>query len=363
MSGMVASAEVFPRERQEQVLDSARRARASGPTMRDELRQVEAKLMSCTEGSAAVAPPAAETTRGEAEVRRVCRHLIEAGGKRLRPLLLLLAARSGQQASAHTIVSAAAVELLHLATLYHDDVVDQAATRRGVVSVNARWGNQTAAFAGGFLFARAAELFAEAGDEANRMAAAAVAELWHGQMAELEGVYNLDLDAPRFLEVVGQKTGSLYELPCRLGAHLSQAPPALCAALAEYGRSLGVAFQLVDDVLDIAADATTLGKEPGSDLREGVYTLPVIYTLRQTNPDSQRLRTLLLSAEFDEAEVASVRHLLLENGSLRRSLDTAREFMERAERAVAELPDDATRDALTELARSVLRRADQWKTA
>lgn len=308
-----------------------------------ELRAVEARMLGCIGG-------------GDALVPAVCAHLVKAGGKRLRPTLLLIAARVGPRTSPHQISAAAGVELLHLATLYHDDIVDQAESRRGVPSANARWGNGVAAFAGGYLLARATELFALAGDETNRLASEAAAKLWKGQMEEAEGVYDLDLDEQRFLGVVERKTGALYELPCSLGARLSGADAAIVAALERYGRCLGIAFQIVDDTLDIVADASVLGKEPGSDIREGIYTLPVIYTLAADAPGAERLRALLSAPDLHDGEVAEARRILQSNGSVRRALDAAWSFVAQAKAAVAALPDASVRAALSAIATGVVHR-------
>src|SRR5690606_20254293 len=205
-------------------------------------------------------------------------HLILAGGKQFRPLVTLLAGHLADPGSPQLIRAATVVELTHLATLYHDDVMDQAQVRRGAPSANARWSNSVAILVGDYLFARAADLAAELGTEAVRIQARTFARLVHGQIAETVGPRGADR-VQHYLQVIVDKTGSLIATSARFGGMFGGAEPAVVEALARFGETIGVAFQLSDDLLDIASDRSESGKTPGTDLREGVPTLPVLYAL------------------------------------------------------------------------------------
>jgi heptaprenyl diphosphate synthase len=209
-------------------------------------------------------------------VTETSRHLVEAGGKRFRPLVVLLAAGFGDPASPAIVPAAVAIELTHLSTLYHDDVMDEAVLRRGAASANARWTNSIAILTGDFLFARASEITADLGPEATRILAQTIAILCEGQIRETVGPGNADPVA-HYRQVVAEKTGSLIATSGRLGALLSGAEPDVVGALTAYGDRVGVAFQLSDDLLDITSPSGQSGKTPGTDLREGVRTLPVLF--------------------------------------------------------------------------------------
>jgi heptaprenyl diphosphate synthase len=316
------------------------------PRVRASLERVESGMLDAISGPG---PP----------VDEVCAHLVRAGGKRLRPALVLLAAQYGDPDRPAVQHMAVAVELLHVATLYHDDIVDETPARRGMPSANARWGSPVAAYAGAYLLSRAMELFTAGGDEVDRLVSGAVAMVWKGQMQELEGVDVLDLDEQRMLGVIERKTAALFELPCRLGALASGASAAETAALAEYGRALGMAFQLVDDVMDIASGEPLLGKPPGTDLREGIYTLPVLYAIRSGDEDAARLRSILARQDMRGTDLDEALALLGRSGALARTLDTAGGFVARAECCARRLPDGAASESLLCLAASVLRRAGE----
>ncbi len=209
-------------------------------------------------------------------VTETSRHLVDAGGKRFRPLVVLLAAAFGDQGATAIVPAAVAIELTHLSTLYHDDVMDEAVLRRGAVSANARWTNSIAILTGDFLFARASEITADLGTEATRILAQTIAVLCEGQIRETVGPGSGDPIA-HYRQVVAEKTGSLIATSGRLGALLSGAPAASVAALTAFGERIGVAFQLSDDLLDITSPSGESGKNPGTDLREGVRTLPVLF--------------------------------------------------------------------------------------
>lgn len=290
-------------------------------------------------------------------VFEVCTHIIKAGGKRLRPALVLLSAQFAPQKDDRAESLAVAIELLHVATLYHDDVVDEATKRRQLVSVNAQWSNQLAVFAGTLLLSRAIYLFAAAGDEISRQVSSALTNVWKGQMQETEAVYNLDIEADRLFEVIALKTATLYELACHIGALTAELPASHVKSLADYGRNLGIAFQLVDDAIDIGVDERLLGKPPGSDLREGIYTLPILYTLNSENGNGQKLRAILSRREFTDDDLSEALAILRTNGSVPHTLNTARSFIARAKKGIENLPDGDAKQSLNYLADFVVNRA------
>jgi heptaprenyl diphosphate synthase len=234
-------------------------------------------------------------------VTKAARHLMEAGGKRFRPLLCFLAAESGSAVDVDRVLTAACVvELTHLASLYHDDVMDEAALRRGAESANARWDNHVAILTGDFLFAKSSELTADLGPDAVRIQARTFSRLVEGQILETLGPGAEDDPLEHYLRVVAGKTGSLIATSARYGAMFSGASDEVVEALTEYGERVGVAFQLSDDILDIASESEVSGKTPGTDLREGVPTLPVLFAQRSTDPADARLLALLAGDLTDD---------------------------------------------------------------
>jgi heptaprenyl diphosphate synthase len=288
-------------------------------------------------------------------VAEAASHLTQAGGKRFRPMLVALGGSFGDGHRLELIKAGAVVELTHLATLYHDDVMDEAAMRRGAPSANARWTNSVAILVGDFLFARAADLAADLGPEAVRVQARTFSRLVHGQIAETVGIPALaspQQAIDRYLHVVAEKTGSLIATSARFGGLFGGCDPDMVDHLASYGETIGVAFQLSDDLLDIASDSLESGKTPGTDLREGVPTLAVLYALAasETDPDSLRLREILSAgAVTDDALHAEALYLLRESASLKRARETVRGFAESARQQLAPLPHIPARRALESL--------------
>jgi geranylgeranyl pyrophosphate synthase len=285
-------------------------------------------------------------------LEETARHLVDAGGKRFRPLLTALVAQLGNGGAQEVVLAGAVVELTHLATLYHDDVMDEATVRRGAVSANARWGNAVAILTGDFLFARAADLAARLGPDAVRIQAATFARLVQGQIAETVGPRETD-PVEHYLRVIADKTGSLIGTSARFGAMFSGLDPSTVEAASAYGETVGIAFQLSDDLLDIASASAESGKTPGTDLREGVPTLPVLYALADdaTDPGSLRLREILTMGPLtDDALVAEGLELLRESTGLKRARETVRGYAERSRIHLAALPDGAARRALESLA-------------
>jgi heptaprenyl diphosphate synthase len=299
-----------------------------------------------------------ETLLGEAVssadpmLAQTASHLAAAGGKRFRPLLTALVAQFGQGDAQQVVQAAAVVELTHLATLYHDDVMDEAPVRRGAASANARWGNSIAILTGDYLFARAADLAADLGTEAVRIQARTFARLVHGQIAETVGPRNVN-PVEHHLRVIADKTGSLIGTAAQFGAIFSGADRSIVEAATEYGETIGLAFQLSDDLLDIASDRLESGKTPGTDLREGVPTLPVLYALGEdaTDAASLRLREILARGPVTEdALVGEALDLLRESAALKRARETVRGYAERARAQLAGLPDAPAKRALESLA-------------
>jgi heptaprenyl diphosphate synthase len=223
----------------------------------------------------------------------VAGHLVTAGGKRLRPALTIVAARAARGADAPThddvITGGCSVELVHLGSLYHDDVIDEAETRRGVESVNARWSNIVAILAGDFLLARASELGASLGADVAGLLAATIGELCRGQVLELQNLFNPDHARDAYLSAIAGKTASLFATSCRIGGMVSEVDADTLESLTAFGDHLGMCFQIVDDILDLTADTDTLGKPAGNDLMEGVYTLPVIAAVERSAEVRARL--------------------------------------------------------------------------
>jgi heptaprenyl diphosphate synthase len=280
------------------------------------------------------------------------RHLMHAGGKRFRPMLVALVAQFGQAGGDELVRAAGVVELTHLATLYHDDVMDEAPVRRGAQSANARWGNSIAILTGDYLFACAADLAASLGPEAVRIQAATFSRLVRGQIAETVGPRQSDPIA-HYLQVIADKTGSLIGTSARFGGMFSGVSQSTVDAVTIYGDTVGVAFQLSDDLLDIASERSESGKTPGTDLREGVPTLPVLYALADDATDSGavRLREILsLGPITDDALVAEALELLRESAALKRARETVRGYAERARSQLQGLPDMPARHALESLA-------------
>jgi geranylgeranyl pyrophosphate synthase len=279
-------------------------------------------------------------------VTNAARHLMHAGGKRFRPLLVLLAAETGDPARDGVVTAACVVELTHLASLYHDDVMDEAELRRGAESANSRWDNHVAILTGDFLFSKSSELTAALGADAVRIQAETFTKLVEGQILEtLEPGPDEDALA-HYLRVVEGKTGSLIATSARYGARFSGAPLAVEEALTAYGEKVGMAFQLCDDILDIASESDESGKTPGTDLREGVPTLPVLMAQRSTDPADARLLELLAGDLSDDALHAEALDLLRKHPAMDEArqyvLDRARE----AQHLLTALPAGPVKDAL-----------------
>jgi heptaprenyl diphosphate synthase len=277
-------------------------------------------------------------------------HLFLAGGKRFRPLFTVLSAQLGPRPDAWEVTTAGAViELVHLATLYHDDVMDEAEVRRGAPSANARWGNNVAILAGDYLFATASRLVSRLGPEAVRLIAETFAQLVTGQMRETRGAAEGVDSVEYYLKVVHEKTGCLIDAAGRFGAMFSGADDDQVERLGRLGGIVGTAFQISDDIIDIDSEPDESGKVPGTDVREGVHTLPMLYALAETGPDSARLRELLSGPVTDDADVIEALTLLRASPGMAKAKDVLAQYAAQARHELDLLPDVPGRRALAAL--------------
>lgn len=295
-----------------------------------------------------------DATQSEAPfVTAAAQHVMVAGGKRFRPLLVLLGAEFGSDVLADDVVKAAVVvELTHVATLHHDDVMDEAALRRGSSTANARWDNSVAILSGDWLFARASNLVADLGPEAVRIQARTFGRLVEGQIRETMGVGEGQDPLKHYLSVVADKTGSLIATSALFGARYAGASAEVQESLRAFGEEVGVAFQLADDLLDIASESDQSGKTPGTDLREGVPTLPVLIFRAQADPNDPtdaRLLDLLESDLSDDARLSETLELLRSHPAFRQAEDDVRRRAADARKLLTALPDGPGREALEAL--------------
>ena len=280
-------------------------------------------------------------------------HLFKAGGKRFRPLFAVLSAQIGPNPDADEVtIAGAVIELVHLATLYHDDVMDEAEVRRGAPTANVRWGNNVAILAGDYLFATASRLVSRLGPEAVRLIAETFAQLVTGQMRETRGLTGAAEGADpieHYLKVVYEKTACLIAAAGRFGAMFSGADADQVERLSRLGGIVGTAFQISDDIIDIDSDSHESGKLPGTDVREGVHTLPMVYALREPGPDAARLRELLAGPIDDDDAVAEALALLRASPGMAKANRTLAEYAAQAHAELALLPDVPGRHALQTL--------------
>jgi heptaprenyl diphosphate synthase len=306
------------------------------------LDQVEALLSSHIQGDY---PLLIETSR----------HLVEAGGKRFRPLITLLASHFGKGQSDQVIAAAVVCELTHVATLYHDDVMDEAKLRRGVTSANSRWGNTVAILTGDYLFSKASDLLADLGPEAVRLQAKTFERLVIGQIQETQGAKTGVEALNHYLQVVSDKTGSLIATSARFGAMLSGADREIVETLTKFGEKIGIAFQLADDVIDISSDASQSGKVPGTDLREGIPTLVTLQIISSKLEEDEELRHLLQSP-IPEEKIAEVLIKLRQHSALKDAKSYLHNLSLEAKQLLEPLPAIPARSALEGLCDAVIER-------
>ena len=276
------------------------------------------------------------------------RHLVEAGGKRLRPLLTLLAAQFGDPSNYDIIKAAVCCELTHLATLYHDDVMDDAVLRRGVISANKKWDNAVAILTGDYLFSKVSDMLADIGPEAVKLQAKTFERLVIGQIKETQGKSEGLTQIEHYMKVVADKTGSLIATSARFGALLSGANAQTVETLTKFGEKIGVAFQVADDLLDVTSDETASGKTPGTDLKEGVPTLVTLYVIAANNPADKDLITKL-NGPISENDLAGVINQLRSHKALAEVKDYLANVASEANGLLADLPEGSAKEALKSL--------------
>ncbi len=290
-------------------------------------------------------------------VEETSRHLVAAGGKRLRPLLTLISSHFGDPTRKEVIPAAVVCELTHLATLYHDDVMDEAPLRRGVESANNRWGNTIAILTGDYLFSKASDLLADLGPEAVRLQARTFERLVIGQIMETQGPQNGEDPLAHYLRVVGDKTGSLIATSARFGALLSGANRETVETLTKFGEQIGIAFQLADDVIDIASESSQSGKTPGTDLREGVPTLVTLNVMASNKVEDAELKRLLSAPIHDEVVVQQVLRALRTHDGLQQARQQLGNVAKDARTALGPLPLNSATSALFSLCDAVVDRS------
>jgi heptaprenyl diphosphate synthase len=296
---------------------------------------------------------------GDEMFAEVSRHMMTAGGKRFRAMLVLLAARFGDSRDKRVVPAAVAIELTHLATLFHDDVMDEAVIRRGHPSANSRFGNSIAILAGDHLFARASRILADLGPAAIRIQAETFGRLVDGQLLETVGLRPGQDPLDHYMRVINGKTGSLIATSGRFGAMFSGVSDEMTDLIADACLRIGIAWQLSDDVLDVASTSTQSGKEPGTDLRQGVRTLPVLYALRDdaATPEASRLRELLTDGDLTDPVLhAEALSLLRGSPALEEARATVRSWISGATALLAKLPDVPARTAFESLCDFVITR-------
>ena len=282
----------------------------------------------------------------DAYLTEIASHLLLAGGKRLRPMFSVVASQvAGGPTTEEAIQGGISCELVHLGSLYHDDVMDESPTRRGVETVNAKWGNLQAILAGDFLLARASEIAASLGTEVAALLARTIGRLCEGQIEELRHTYNVARPLESYLSSISGKTASLYSTAARIGGLVSKFDRGLVNALTAYGEAFGMVFQIVDDVLDLSATDAQLGKPSGHDMVEGVYTLPVLYTLANGGVPASELADVL-GKPLNGAERDKALSIVRSNGGIEAAIELAEMYVEAAEEACQDLPNTAATVAL-----------------
>ena len=284
------------------------------------------------------------------------RHLVEAGGKRLRPLLTLLAAQFGDPSNYDIIKAAVCCELTHLATLYHDDVMDDAVLRRGVISANKKWDNAVAILTGDYLFSKVSDMLADIGPEAVKLQAKTFERLVIGQIKETQGKSEGLTQIEHYMKVVADKTGSLIATSARFGALLSGANAQTVEALTKFGEKIGVAFQVADDLLDVTSDETASGKTPGTDLKEGVPTLVTLYVIAANNPDDNDL-IAKLKGPISESDLSGVITQLRSHKALTDVKDYLAKVAKEANDLLVDLPEGTAKEALKSLTFALVNRS------
>ena len=284
------------------------------------------------------------------------RHLVEAGGKRLRPLLTLIAAQFGDPSNYDIIKAAVCCELTHLATLYHDDVMDDAVLRRGVISANKKWDNAVAILTGDYLFSKVSDMLADIGPEAVKLQAKTFERLVIGQIKETQGKSEGLSQIDHYMKVVADKTGSLIATSARFGALLSGATPEVVEVLTKFGEKIGVAFQVADDLLDVASSQTASGKTPGTDLKEGIPTLVTLYVIAANEPSDKDLISKL-SGPISDEDLPKVILQLRNHKALKQVQEYLAKVANDANGLLVDLPEGPAKQALVNLTFALVNRS------
>ncbi len=303
--------------------------------VKDDLRLVEQEL-------------SVESVAGVESVTAIANHLQSSGGKRLRPILLLLATRMTGQVNPAVIRMGTVVELIHAATLIHDDVIDMAQTRRGRPSSNVVWGNHTAVLAGDWLYMQAFQIaLRERNFHVLDMLINLTQMMVEGELLQLERLGKIDVSEADYMQLIDRKTACLFSVCAKLGAHVGGADESAETRLGEYAWNLGIAFQLVDDVLDFTAREKTLGKPVGGDLREGKVTLPLIYALQSATPDERsQIARVLADRNYDTVSFAKILAMIERHRGIARVRERAQHFTDRARAIINSFPDSPYQRAL-----------------
>jgi heptaprenyl diphosphate synthase len=282
--------------------------------------------------------------------------LLSAGGKRLRPAMVLLSGRFGRYNEEKLIPLAAAIEIMHMATLVHDDIIDESEMRRGKPTTRSRWGNETAVFTGDYLFAKAFDLVTQAVSQRNMYyLSRAIRGICEGEVDQFEARYSREMSFRRYLKRISRKTALLFALSCQVGAAEARCKKETARHLRKFGHNFGMAFQITDDLLDFTGNQSEVGKPLCSDFVEGVYTLPVIYTV--TNPEyKEEIERYIGKKDLNEDDVRNIGRLVEESGGLERSKKLALRYLERCRASLDALPDIPARAALHELVEELIGR-------
>lgn len=292
-------------------------------------------------------------------IRKVGEYVLSSGGKRIRPALLLLSARMcGYEGNRHISI-ASVIEFIHTATLLHDDVVDDASLRRGIVSANKLWGNQASVLIGDYLFSKSFSIMVEDGDlDILRVLSGATTRIAEGEVMQLTSMSDLDMTEQRYIDVVKSKTAVLLATACQAGAILGKTSSAGEEALHDFGMDLGTAFQLIDDTLDYVSNEAQFGKSIGHDLEEGKVTLPLIHTLRQCSASEKEvIADVLLSDTLEDEDFRKVISLVRSYGGIDYTLETAGSYVSRGKARLDMFPESPGKNALLSLADYVVTRS------
>ncbi len=285
-------------------------------------------------------------------------HIMNSGGKRIRPQLTIIAARMGGYTGWDAIKLSGAIECIHTATLLHDDVVDRADTRRGRPAANTVWSNEMCVLGGDFILAKAFSALTSLNNlRILELISRTTEKLSEGELFQMMHIGDINISEEDYLRIITDKTAILMEAACRGGAILGGLDPELENSLAKFGFDLGIAFQMTDDVIDYESDSRVMGKHQGKDLQEGKLTLPLISALKNANlAEKTRIQRILKTGSIEGADFQWVRNFIHEKGGIKYTLDKSRSYLEEAQEQMSFFPDSAEKQALTKLAQSVLRR-------